>query len=206
MRRILPLVFLLAACGKAPPTVNSFYDQQSRIVCDALIRCCGATQTIDACATLAAGSSRTTRDAVTTQIASGKLTYHADQAALCLDAQRGAYANCNASAASVAVNAPVCDAVFTGALADGDSCPSGAGCGAGLVCFDAAICAAPAARDADCTSAACASGLACLPSLTCSDPLPAGSPCTHDDQCASRLCDPNNTCATSPTVHDLLCG
>jgi hypothetical protein len=200
----------IAGCGgpsaqdPMPQTAADYYNEQSRIDCDTEFNCCDAATaqtrsgepSAAACFDAAAIKNRTDWSSVLAQVDSGKLTFHPDAAAACISALRAQVATCGKLFGVLAADA--CVGVYTGTLAENDLCPSGYGCGPGLVCFASTYCAkGTAARGADCSSSACQAGLVCLPGNTCGDLLADGATCEHDFQCASDHCQ--GTCVSSAT-------
>jgi hypothetical protein len=203
MRIFAPL--LLTACGSVPNQARDFYHSLDGIECEFRARCCGDTQGMNACTQTLDDRRLNVLGQIQSSIDQGVLTYHGDTASLCLDAQKGARADCMKDGSALHANDALCAGVFTGDLPASAACPTGGGCASGLTCFRNSACTVPMPLGADCSVSSCADGLACLPGFKCGAPLAAGAQCMLGDQCASRACF-NFACAASATLSDLDCG
>jgi hypothetical protein len=199
------LVVLLFGCGSSVPNeARDYYHSLDGVTCEFRARCCGDTSGQSACTTNLDNALLSTLGQIQASIDQGVLTYHSDVANACINAQKGALADCNNDATALAANVTLCAGVFTGNAPAGAACPSGGGCASGLACRLKSSCGTPAADGASCASAPCATGLACLPSIKCGAPLAAGTMCTRGDQCASNFCSALS-CAAMGTVKDISC-
>jgi hypothetical protein len=200
--RILALT-LLTACGSVPNEAKDFYHSLDQIDCEFKARCCNDTRGQDVCTQTLDNRRLNTLGQIQTEVDQGILVYHSDIASNCLNAQKGARADCMNDGSALHANDDLCAGVFTGMLASGGACYTGGGCAAGLACFRNTACTAPTPQGGDCTTTACAAGLVCLPGFKCGAPLAAGASCTISDQCQSHAC--NQTCLATVTVSDLDC-
>ena len=171
-------------------------------ICDAIILCCGQSQTIDrsACVTSLTSEGQRVLDAgVTTG------TYNGAKAAACVEQVRSILSQCNLPSNYQSQVTTACEWIYDGNSPAGGPCGVDQDCVAppngtprcigqcvsdtpgqlGDICGSAPDPSAPLV-----THTGCASGLYCGATLHCTASSSEGAACTYDQQCAASLyCD-----------------
>jgi hypothetical protein len=212
--RAIAAALAVAACGcGGGPGLTGFRQQENALECDVIFRCCtAAVQALygaDASACNQTLNSRIDTTLGEDSIAKGKTKYDSGLAQQCLDAQRAAFADCDAPLAPIAPDP--CPRVTVGTIADQGSCDQRVKqCVPGEFCLSTNPAPAPGAcqrqsqQNESCADVTCVDGLACDANLVCITPIPDGQGCAIGAECASHNCV-GMICMPVPTVRLAIC-
>lgn len=174
MRRAAVVFVALTACGDniTGLALDDYGDARRTAECERLTRC-GLFSAEDACERSLLPALRRDMHAA---IDAGKIAYDGVAAKSCLEAI--AVQSCDATSADARITPPACARVFSGRVADGDTCAFDTECASGS-------CDAP-----DCRLEECCTGT-CRPTIALA---PLGAPCNRDADCVDGFCGADQRC------------
>jgi hypothetical protein len=185
---------LATACGGSSIALSDLDQALQQARCERLARCKLFSDEA-ACSTV----SRALPDvSVGSAVAAHKMAYDGERAKQCVDAT--AAQSCDLTAHDVHIAPAACTDMFTGKVADGDSCSIDAECASGTctlpaACPEAGCCVGgcratqPPGKAGDACSKPrdCIAGLICGQDLLCHAPASADEPCGSDRECGDGL-------------------
>jgi len=188
------LSIAVVACNRPSIAFSDLDQEMQQARCERLARC-KLFPDEASCHTF---SRMVTDPSVGAAIAAHKIEYSGEFARQCVDAT--ANQSCDLTAHDSHIPPSACSAMFTGRVADGDSCSIDVECASGtcdlpMMCPEMACCvgACRATQDPGDTGAACAKqrdckpGLACGQDSTCHAPGGSGAACSSDRECGDGL-------------------
>jgi len=211
--RSLAIVLACAAGCGGGPNLTQFRQDENALQCDVIFRCCTpAVQALygaDPAACAKTLDARIDTSVAEDSISKGKTKYDPGLAQQCLDAQRAAFADCDAPLQPVAPDP--CPSVAVGTVPDQGDCDQRVvQCVPGEFCLSTNPAPAPGAcqqksgQNDSCADVACADGFVCNASFVCVTPIPDGDNCVINAECASQNCV-SMICAPVPTVRHAIC-
>lgn len=199
MKRVLVLLCVIAplACGvsprsEAPGSYSEYLKRSSQLTCEARLRCCGTV-----CGSTEETAVRTTAALLDRYLTRSLVSYDAEAAAACLQAQSQRLSDCDASVEGLPSIA-ACDRVLIPLNPVGGTCETKVtSCVPEASCIQNRCVARPRVNDACTSTVGCSPPAYCnLSTARCVPYIESGQPCNT----AGAMCNPGANLSCHPSV------